>query len=234
MQTRQTNSIIATNLTLNSSVDVEVELENVVNDLLGDLDLSDFDKKYIDEYKIFGNTTFKQKVVDILNGEYFDNYDSIFKALLSIVFDGVASMVPMLLSILAVSILCSILQSVKSDSKNNVSSIVNFVCMAVIISIIATNFAAIINKTNDCLSTMKGQMDSLFPIILTLISAIGGNVSVGIFKPVIAVLSTWISSLFQSILLPIFILSFLFVIIGSLSPNVKLNQFNSFLSSSFK
>lgn len=234
MQTSQNSNIIATKSILNSTSEVEMELENTVSDLLGDLDLEEFDSKYVDEYKIFGNTTFKQKVTDIINGEYFSNYDSVFKAVISVIFDGVASMLPMFLVIVAISILCSILQNVKSDSKNNVSSIVNFVCMAVIISILATNFTAVIKSTSDCLSTMKGQMDALFPVILTLISAIGGNVSVGIFKPVVAVLTTGISTLFQTILLPMFILSFLFVIVGSLSPNVKLDKINSFISSSFK
>lgn len=234
MQTLLEPPILAKAESLNSTEEIETEISNTVNDLLTDLDLSGIDKLYDDEYKIFGNTSFKEKVNDLINGTYFDNYNNVFSAVISLVFDGLASLLPIFLTIIAIAVLSSILNNLKSDSKNNVSQIVNFVCFAVIITILSVNFKNVIQQTSDCLSLMKSQMDAIFPIILTLISAIGGTVSVSIFKPVVAILSNWISSLFSGLLLPIFIISFLFTVIGSLSPNVKLNKFNSFLSSTFK
>lgn len=234
MQTLLKPPILAKAESLNSTEEIETEISNTVNDLLGDLDLSGIDKLYDDEYKIFGNTSFKEKVNDLINGTYFDNYNNVFSAVISLVFDGLASLLPIFLTIIAIAVLSSILNNLKSDSKNNVSQIVNFVCFAVIITILSVNFKNVIQQTSDCLSLMKSQMDAIFPIILTLISAIGGTVSVSIFKPVVAILSNWISSLFSGLLLPVFIISFLFTVIGSLSPNVKLNKFNSFLSSTFK
>lgn len=234
MQTLLKPPILAKAESLNSTEEIETEISNTVNDLLTDLDLSGIDKLYDDEYKIFGNTSFKEKVNDLINGTYFDNYNNIFSAVISLVFDGLASLLPIFLTIIAIAVLSSILNNLKSDSKNNVSQIVNFVCFAVIITILSVNFKNVIQQTSDCLNLMKSQMDAIFPIILTLISAIGGTVSVSIFKPVVAILSNWISSLFSGLLLPIFIISFLFTVIGSLSPNVKLNKFNSFLSSTFK
>lgn len=234
MQTLLKPPILAKAESLNSTEEIETEISNTVNDLLTDLDLSGIDKLYDDEYKIFGNTSFKEKVNDLINGTYFDNYNNVFSAVISLVFDGLASLLPIFLTIIAIAVLSSILNNLKSDSKNNVSQIVNFVCFAVIITILSVNFKNVIQQTSDCLSLMKSQMDAIFPIILTLISAIGGTVSVSIFKPVVAILSNWISSLFSGLLLPIFIISFLFTVIGSLSPNVKLNKFNSFLSSTFK
>ncbi len=234
MQTLLKPPILAKAESLNSTEEIETEISNTVNDLLTDLDLSGIDKLYDDEYKIFGNTSFKEKVNDLINGTYFDNYNNVFSAVISLVFDGLASLLPIFLTIIAIAVLSSILNNLKSDSKNNVSQIVNFVCFAVIITILSVNFKNVIQQTSDCLNLMKSQMDAIFPIILTLISAIGGTVSVSIFKPVVAILSNWISSLFSGLLLPIFIISFLFTVIGSLSPNVKLNKFNSFLSSTFK
>ncbi len=234
MQTLLKPPILAKAESLNSTEEIETEISNTVNDLLTDLDLSGIDKLYDDEYKIFGNTSFKEKVNDLINGTYFDNYNNVFSAVISLVFDGLASLLPIFLTIIAIAVLSSILNNLKSDSKNNVSQIVNFVCFAVIITILSVNFKNVIEQTSNCLSLMKSQMDAIFPIILTLISAIGGTVSVSIFKPVVAILSNWISSLFSGLLLPIFIISFLFTVIGSLSPNVKLNKFNSFLSSTFK
>lgn len=234
MQTNNIDIVKANYSNLNSTEDIEIELGNTIDDLLNDLDLTEFDSTYIDEYKIFGNTTFKEKVIDLLNGEYFENYNSVFSAIFSLVLDGVSSLLPLFLIIIALSILSSLLNNFKANNKNNVSTLVNFVCMAVIVSILAINFKEIISKTSDCLNTMKIQMDTLFPIVLTLMSAIGGNISVGIYKPIVAILSSVISTIFQTVLLPMFALSFLFTIIGSISPNVKLEKLNSFISSVFK
>lgn len=234
MQTNNINTVKANYSNLNSTEDIEIELGNTIDDLLNDLDLTEFDSIYIDEYKIFGNTTFKEKVIDLLNGEYFENYNSVFSAIFSLVLDGVSSLLPLFLIIIALSILSSLLNNFKANNKNNVSTLVNFVCMAVIVSILAINFKEIISKTSDCLNAMKIQMDTLFPIVLTLMSAIGGNISVGIYKPIVAILSSVISTIFQTMLLPMFALSFLFTIIGSISPNVKLEKLNGFISSVFK
>lgn len=234
MQTNNIDIVKANYSNLNSTEDIEIELGNTIDDLLNDLDLTEFDSTYIDEYKIFGNTTFKEKVIDLLNGEYFENYNSVFSAIFSLVLDGVSSLLPLFLIIIALSILSSLLNNFKANNKNNVSTLVNFVCMAVIVSILAINFKEIISKTSDCLNTMKIQMDTLFPIVLTLMSAIGGNISVGIYKPIVAILSSVISTIFQTVLLPMFALSFLFTIIGSISPNVKLEKLNGFISSVFK
>lgn len=225
---------IIANASSSNSTEIEEELSESVEDLLGDLNLDYVDELYNDEFKIFGNTTFKEKIKDLINGTYFDNYDNVFKAVMALVFDGITSLVPIFLTIIAIAVLCSILNNLKSDNKNNVSTIVNFICFAVIITILSVNFKSVIEATSLCLNTMKSQMDAIFPILLTLITAIGGTVSVSIFKPIVAVLSNWITILFSNLLMPIFILSFLFTVISSLSPNVKLNKLNGFLSSSFK
>jgi stage III sporulation protein AE len=81
---------------------------------------------------------------------------------------------------------------------------------------------------------MSSLMEAVFPILLTLLTAVGAVSSVAIYKPIVAILTGGVSILFSNILYPIFILSFIFVIISNLSSNFKLNKFNDFLSSSFK
>ena len=226
--------IIAKAESLNSSAEIEEELAFTIDDLLNDINFDSIENLYVDNYQIFGELSFKDIVKKLIDGEYFSNYDNVFKAVVSLMFEGVVQLLPVFLTIIAIAILGSILNNLKSESKNNVSQIVNFVCFSVIITILVVNFKNVISITNNCLQTMKIQTDSLFPVILTLMTAIGGNVSVSIFKPVVAILSTLITSLFSYLLIPLFILSFLFTIIGSLSPNVKLNKLTDFLNSSFK
>ena len=77
-------------------------------------------------------------------------------------------------------------------------------------------------------------MQIIFPILITLLSTIGSFSSVSIFNPLIAVLTTIVSVVFEKVLYPIFIIVFLFTIINSLTDTVKLEKFTGFLTSSFK
>ena len=81
---------------------------------------------------------------------------------------------------------------------------------------------------------MKDIVNVLFPIILTLMTGVGAVSSVGVFQPVLAVMSNIVSTIIFKAVIPIFIFSFVLNIIGHLSNNVKLDKFNSFLSSLFK
>ena len=77
-------------------------------------------------------------------------------------------------------------------------------------------------------------MDAIFPILLTLLTAMGGTVSASIYQPAMAVLSNIIGSIATYVLLPLFIFIVVFTIVSNLSSTVKLEKFSSFLSSAYK
>ncbi len=221
-----------------SSEEINSNFESSISDQLGDLDFSSLESilsSLEDDYSIFGNDSFKNKVIQIIKGEYFTNYSSIFQAILSLCFDGIVSFLPMLLIIVAITIVANIVVSIKSNvASSGVHNLINFVCFAVIITLIVTAFSQIANLTSSTLMLMKNQMDAMFPILLTLLTAVGGVASVGIYKPVVAILSGSVVEIFANVVYPLFILAFIFVIISNLTPSVKLGKFNGFLSSAFK
>ena len=92
----------------------------------------------------------------------------------------------------------------------------------------------VIKSTTATLTTLKGLFDGLFPILLTLLTAVGGTVSVGIYQPAIALISGIIINFITYFLLPLFIFSIVFSIVGNLSNNMRLDKFVSFLQSTFK
>ena len=69
---------------------------------------------------------------------------------------------------------------------------------------------------------------------MTLLTALGGSVSVGIYQPAIALLGNLFVSLITYFLLPLFIFSIVFSIVGNLSNGTRLDKFVSFLQSLFK
>ena len=88
--------------------------------------------------------------------------------------------------------------------------------------------------TSQTLFNIKSQMDAIFPILLTLLTAVGGSVSVSVYQPAMALLTGMIINVFNYILLPLFIFSVAMSIVSNLSNNVKLDKFTSFFNSTFK
>ncbi len=216
---------------------------NAENDLLSsittqmkNLDFSNVERvlSNIDEdFDIFGGS-FKDKISQIVSGQYFDDYSSIFEVVLDLVFDGISAAIPMFMTIIAVAILFNIISSARGQKSEGVSNIVYFATYSIVILLMVTVLTKITVMTTVTVSSMKTQMDVIFPLLLTLLTAVGGVASVGVYKPIVSILSSGVATIFNTVLLPIFVISFIFLVIGNLSPNIKLGKFSAFLSSCFK
>ena len=186
------------------------------------------------QYSSIGEGSFKDKVKSILNGTYYDDYGSLFSSIISLGLSELKSFIPTILIVLCIAILSGIIGSFKSSKSDGIGSISHFACYGLIIMLIAVTMRKVCAITSDALSSMQTQMNILFPILLTLMTAVGGVASVGIYTPVVSVLTNIVSLLFGKIMYPIFIISFIFVVLGHLTDTVKLKKFTGFLSSAFK
>lgn len=217
---------------------IEKELSGNVISQLESLDFSALDY-YLNEinnnYNFTNSTNVSDVVKLITSGEYFNNYSNVFSGVLNILFANVKNVLPVLFLIIGVAIIGSILNSLKSSNvSSGVNDIIHFVCYAVVVLLLVANITKIISLTNNTLNSMSGQMEIIFPILLTLLTAVGGITSVGIYKPVVAVLTQGVGFIFSKVLFPVFTISFIFLVVSNLSKNVKLDKFSGFLSSLFK
>ena len=219
--------------------ELEKELEDNIKEQLAGLDFFEMDKIFNNlngyESSIFGASSFTEKVGKVVSGEFSSGQQSVFTAIVNLFFDDVLSFIPLLASIIVIAIICGFLTNLKSDgSGKSVGDIIHFVCYGVIISLVMTTVVGLLRTTASLLSNLQGQMQVIFPILLTIMTAIGGNASVSIYQPAVALLSSGIMQIFISILMPIFIFSLVFTIISNLTLTVKLDKFNKFFQSAFK
>lgn len=215
------------------------ELTDHVEDTIDDIDFNEI-QSIVDNFdenqkKMFSVTNVKTKLKEVLNGEGKINYQSILGGILSVLFQIIADYLPMFAILVSVGILSSILGGLKTKfNEKSIGDIVHFVCFCVSILVVGTIIKGLIQNTQTSINSMQKQMSAIFPIILTMMTALGATSSVSVFQPALAIFSNVSSKIFSSIILPIFTLSFAFGIIGNLSNNVKLDKFNSFFSSLFK
>lgn len=212
---------------------VAEDLSISANELLDNLDLSSIDTliEDIESYELF-DKDIKTTISNLLNGTYFTNYTSFFSAIMSLLFENVIDFLPMAFTILAIGILSSLIANFKSS--NNSQEIIHFVCFSVLVLILFVVLKDILSLTSNTINFLLKQMQIIFPILITLLSTIGSFSSISVFNPLIAVLTTIVSVVFEKVLYPIFIVVFLFTIINSLTDTLKLEKLTKFLTSSFK
>lgn len=215
------------------SGDMESSISSGASAVLDGIDLGDLDElvSSLDTLSIFSSDV-KSKISDILSGEYFTDYSSLFTAIISLVFGDIREILPFIFTILAIGILSNLLSQFRTDSGGD--DVVFFVSFSVLIITILFAFKNILSITYSTIKSIRQQMQIIFPILLTLLSSIGSLSSVSIFNPLVAILTTIVSVVFEKFLYPIFIVLLLFTILGSLTKNIKLDKFQSFLGSVFK
>ena len=212
----------------------EQELSNAVGGQLDSLNLSELET-YLnsltgDEKNIFGNMSFKDKLRGVINGDFSIGYDSFFAAILSLVFKQILNFVPAFLTIIAITVLYSVLNSARSKTASGgVGKIIHFACISVIAVITMAVITQLILVTRNTVSSMQKQMNMIFPVLLTIMTALGGTASVAVYQPAVAVLAQAVAGIMVNVILPIFIFTMVFNILGNLTDTVKLGKLSDFL-----
>ncbi len=222
-----------------SKSEIEEKISESVDSQLEDLDFSSVEEVLNsldnEQYELLGSSSFFDKIHKIINGKFSQNQQSLFSAILNLIFENILSFIPIICLIIAIGITFSLVNASRPNSKNkSLGDIIHFVCFGAIIAILIGSIAQMVSFTSNTILTIKKQIDAVMPILLTVMTAIGSNVSVSMYQPTVAVLSGTITSIFTKVLMPIFIISMVFAIVSNLSNNVKLNKFTEFFSSLFK
>lgn len=218
---------------------VEEEFDNTINDQLGDIDFSDIEDIVNDlqesEKNVFGNKSFLEKVYMILSGDFSEDFTSIWDLLGSLFLDNILSFLPIVATIIAVAILGGMVGNLKpQNTGKSIGNIIHFVIYGVIVLLLSSIIIKMVSITSGTLLSIKNQIDVIFPVLLTVLTALGGTVAVSAFQPAVAVLSSIIVQLFANLLLPLFLISIALSFVSNLSNSVKLDKLSGFINSLFK
>lgn len=206
-------------------------LEEEVEELLGSLDTDEL-QAYLDSFDEYRGKDVKEMLASLVTGDFALEYDSLFEAVLGLVWEEGRAMLPAFAVILAVAVLCGILNSAKNGFlQGTMSDIIHFVAyvsvgaviLAVLTNVLQTGFSAI--------AQMQKQMQIVCPILLTLMAASGGAVSAGVFRPAVAFLSSGICELFTAVVLPTSVVVIALTFAGHLSPEVRCEKLGGLFKS---
>ncbi|MBQ7352071.1 MAG: stage III sporulation protein AE [Clostridia bacterium] len=209
------------------------ELNHNIENIISGIDFSGLNDivSELDDFNLFRNGVL-DKLKNILSGQYFNDYGSLFSSIFSLLIVDIKEFLPFLFTILAIGILSNLLSEFKSGESS--SDIVHYSCLSVMILSVLFVFKDVLLVTSNTLELILKQMQIIFPILITLLASIGSFTTISIYNPLVAVLTTIVSFVFEKLLYPMFIAMFLFTIIGNLTNTIKLDKIQGFVTSSFK
>lgn len=174
-------------------------------------------------------------ISDILNSAIKGEIDNsnIYKKILSKLGNEVQNGVKSLACILAIIIIHSILKSISESLENdNISKLIYYVQYIAIITVIMSNFSEIITLVKDTTTNLIGFMNTLIPVLISLMLYTGSITTTSILEPIILFMINFIGNLIQDILMPIILIITSISIISKISDRVQIDKISKFLKSS--
>ncbi len=236
---KQITYTYATENTQQENTDIQQDLQQNISNTLDDLDLSQIEQYFYDnqEYynNVFGVADYKEFLYMLINGEILTDFGSVFNAIITSIKEHVMVILSPLLLILVIILISVVFKSIRPKiNASSVSEAIFFICFAVIVSILIMLFASVLKSVSGSVTQMQNQMNSIFPVLLLLMSTAGGVASVKAYQPLVLLLSNMVSNVFINILLPIVIVIFVLSLVGNISPQTKVKNLTDFFSSAFK
>ncbi len=230
--------LIPLNMPINKVSASDDDLSDYIDKNLDAIDFGEIDEVLksveVDE-SFFKGSSFKEIVANLITGKSQVSYENFFDYFFSNLFSELSKLLPFVLTVVALGVVGSLINSFKPNlNSKSISDLLHFVCYSLVVLMVASLIKNVLSTSSGVINSIKSQMDIMFPILLTLLTAMGGVVSASIYNPLVALLTNGVALIFSKVVYPIFVLSFVFVILDNLTNTVKIKKLNNFLSSSFK
>lgn len=219
-----------------SEEEVKKQLSDAVNDAIDRLDLSEL-QKFIDsldeqQRHALDINDAKATLRALVNGESKDFFTKLINLLANTLGKYFAGFLPSFITIIVICLLKNMLGGMTSGfASNSTTEVVHIVCYCAVVIVLMTGIANIVSTVTKTISTLTGFATVIFPILLTLLSMLGGATTVATYTPLMAVLSGFIMRIVSVVIVPAFIATIVFIVVGNISKTVKLDKLTKVIKS---
>lgn len=217
---------------LASEAEAEVSQQEIIQSQQNSLNISGF----LQEAQKYTQSTFEDvNLNDLFTSAITGNIDNttIAKAIMSIVGKEVVNCITVLGSIIIIIVIHSILKSVSEGLENkSISQITYYVQYILIVTLIMGNFADIIKMVKTSIESLVGFMNSLIPLLMTLMLTTGNFTTANLLEPIILFIITFIGNFITGVLIPFVLISTALSIISKVSNRVQVDKLSKFFNSS--
>lgn len=215
------------------------EITGNIDSALGTADLRDIEK-YFEEYADVLRPLTKGKdlnafIKELAEGGAGLNVKDVYSVIISAMFGGVEQSVPSVIQIIVIALIFSIISHFRPSFGDTGVSRAAGTAQFVIIGTLAIGILVFaFNIGIKAVSGMTSFTENFFPVIIALLTALGGITSAAILSPATVFLTTGISLFFNNFIIPMIIVLAVFTLINGFSSAIKLTGFCSLIKTVIK
>ena len=206
------------------------------------------DEEMINSQKeIFGISSFIENA-NKYTGEFFEGIDmnsmlnsaikgnidnnTLYKKIINLLGKEVKTGIKSLVSILIIIVIHSILKSISENLQNdNVSKMIYYVQYIAIVTVIMNNFSDVISMVKETATNLVGFMNSLIPILVSLMLYTGSITTSSILEPAILFMINFIGNIIQSFLIPAVLIAATLSIVSKIGEKVQIDKISKTFNS---
>ena len=217
----------------NATINDEKTLDEIVAGELENIDLEALEELY--ELTFTDGKSFYETLNDLLKGKFGEDNESFFGYVKNVIFNNLNSNLPIFAGIVAIVILCSVMQDFKSSGlSEGIGEVISLVGFSAVLILLVPTLTDFFTKTENTIEFIAKTGEIMSPIMATLMVAAGENVSAALYKPSLLFLTNGIIGVYLKIILPLSGLIAVFSVIAAISPRFRLTKFTQFFGSTVK
>ncbi|MBQ9145230.1 MAG: stage III sporulation protein AE [Clostridia bacterium] len=205
--------------------ETEKELEELVDKNLDSLDLSALEQ-FTASLGLEGGL--KPWLESVIQGSVPLSPRTLLSGAWQALWSGLTGALPLLLMVVAVAVLYNLLFGLTDGFlSRQTHDVVYFVCYGAVLLVVVGLVVSVVDSVRTLTTQLTTLMNGLTPPLLTLMAAVGGHVTSSVFQPQLALISTLVANLVTHIVIPLFLASVVFSVVGNLTQNVRLDRLQS-------
>lgn len=161
---------------------------------------------------------------DLKSGTLDLRPEKLGQSLMAILGRQVVSSAPLVGKLLILAVLCAVLGQLQVAYGGNVGKTAQVMTYLVLLSLALTSFRDALAVATGTIDKMVGLMQTLFPVMLTLLISMGNLTSAALFKPLILGSLTVLATMIKTVVLPLFFLATVLRLFNHISEQFKLGK----------
>ena len=191
---------------------------------------------FINETQKYTNEFFEDmSISDILDSAITGKIDNnkILKKILKIFGKEIVSSLKTIIAVLVIVLIHSIIKAIADNLEtSNISKTIYYVQYILIVTIVMSNFSNLILSITNTIQNLVGFMNSLVPLLITLMIYTGNVATSSLLEPIILLIIEFISNVIITLILPGVSIITALMIVSKLSDKVQIGKLTKFLKSS--
>jgi stage III sporulation protein AE len=177
-----------------------------------------------DVLKAMPGFSLTQMFEDLKSGSLNLRPENLGQGLMKLLGREVLSSAPLIGKLLILAVLCAVLGQLQVAYGGTVGKTAQVMTYLVLLSLALTSFREALDVATGTIDKMVGLMQTLFPVMLTLLISMGNLTSAALFKPLIMGSLTVLATMIKTVVLPLFFLAAVLRLFNHISEQFKLSK----------